>query len=192
MIALASYVMKEIVRKSENDFRKHFNGLTFVVPDCSTKTSPYYHSIVGQKLLLVDWCSMYGLQIACPDAKCNGLLKNERTNFSKNQTLFPIFGLDGPPSWCMVMSMVCSCCKRRFNSNDGEVILQLPSYIAAAYPVETKYALADKTCHLAKNATEVFDSIMLTYGNGELCSRLLYNMLSIEPILKELQSTILI
>ena len=176
MIAFASVVVKEVIRK-QKCISNHFVGLTMTVPRYNDAT-PQCHSIMDQKLLLVDWAKTYGKECACPDAHCTGKLANERTNFSKNQTLFPIFGLDGAPAWCMAMSMICSKCKRRFDANDAEVLLALPAYVAAAYPVETKYALSNKSSHLHKNATDVFDSIMLTHGNGDICSRLLYNSIN--------------
>jgi len=53
-------------------------------------------------------------------------------------------------------------------------LTQLPAFAAASYPVEAKYAL-DKNSHIGRDATDVFDTLMTTHGNGELCSRLLYN-----------------
>ena len=47
--------------------------------------------------------------------------------------------------------------------------------MAKAYPVEPKYAATNRDCHLAKSATDVFDMLMITYANGDLCSHLLYN-----------------
>ena len=74
--------------------------------------------------------------------------------------------------------MNCSGCRRQFDANDGRVLLTLPAHVAALYPVETKYALPNKNSHLHRQATDVFDSIMLTYGNGELCSRILYDSIN--------------
>ena len=176
MLAFASEVVDRVIRKQL--ISSSFNGITMTVPEYP-QAEPQYHSIMGQKLLLVDWARTHGIQCPCADASCTGILTNDRTNFSKNKTLFPIFGLDGAPTWCMVMTMVCTKCKRRFDANDGEVLLTLPAHVASTYPVEIKYALSNKSCHLHRNATEVVvDSIMLTYGNGELCSRLLYNSIN--------------
>ena len=100
----------------------------------------------------------------CPS--CDGNLYNDRSNFSKNQTLFPVFGLDGAPLWCIVQSMLCRKCKRRFDANSSAVLLKLPAYVALTYPVATKYAFPNRNCHLNENATKVFDHLMLTYTNG--------------------------
>jgi hypothetical protein len=173
MVAFAEVVLESIIRKGKT--KCYFDGLTMLVPACHQDSNPHYHSIVGQKLLLVDWEKTHGLQVTCPNAACGVVLKDDRTNYSKNKTLFPIFGLDGAPSWCIVMSFVCPCCKRRFDANEGDVLINLPDYAADAYPVEPKFAFGNTNSHLARTATETFESIMLTYGNGELCSRLLYN-----------------
>jgi len=173
MLAFASVVVEKIVRDKGQIFQ-HFKDLTLHVPPTKDMhNDPHYHSIVGQKLLLVDWIKLFGLDTQCPG--CDGAkLVNDRTNFSKNKLLFPVFGIDGPPSWCMVMSMRCTCCCRRYWANDGRILNQLPAHAAAAYPVESKCAL-QKHCHISKEATAVFDILMTTYGNGNLCSRLLHN-----------------
>ena len=177
MIAFAEVVSEKVIRK-QSEVTAHFRELTITVPATDEVMSPHYHSIVGQKLLLVDWERMYGLSVACPHASCEGRLRNDRTNFSKNKTLFPIFGLDGAPAWCMVQSMKCRCCASRFDANDGAVLFNVPDYAAEAYPVEARFAFSNTSCHLSRITTEAFESIMLTYGNGELCSKLLYNVVN--------------
>ena len=172
MLALAEKVVERMVRPK--DTMKCFNGITLTAPSCKNACdNPQHHSIVGQKLLLVDWISVHGLEVACPSSTCDGLLKNTRTNFSKNKTLCPIYGIEGPPIWCMVQSMSCSCCRRQFSANDGDMLVNLPPHVANEYPVTTTYAVDNATCHISRNATESFASIMVTYGNGELCSKLL-------------------
>jgi len=114
--------------------------------------------------------------VPCPS--CDGNLYNDRSNFSKNQTLFPVFGLDGAPLWCIVQSMLCRKCKRRFDANSSAVLLKLPAYVALTYPVATKYAFPNRNCHLNENATKVFDHLMLTYTNGEVYSKLLFNSIN--------------
>ena len=148
------------------------------MPDYECCLEPHYHSIIGQKLLLVDWIRVYGADIPCPDRQCNGRLHNTRTNFSKSQTLFPIFNIEGGPTWCMVQVMECACCHRTFDANEGTVMARIPQYMACSYPVEMNFALAGKQSHLSRGATEVFRHMMLTYGNGEMCSRILYDVLN--------------
>jgi hypothetical protein len=54
----------------------------------------------------------------------------------------------------------------------------VPPFAAASYPVDTKYTFSNTNCHLSKPTTDVFDILMVTYGNGELCSKLLYNAMN--------------
>ena len=86
--------------------------------------------------------------------------------------------MDGPPIWCVVMSMTCTCCKMRLNSNSGDVLVQLPAHARNSHPVETKNALDNKNSHLGKTATDVFDLLMPAHGNGDLCSRLLFSAMN--------------
>jgi len=77
-----------------------------------------------------------------------------------------------------VMVLICPCCRRRFNSNEADVLVNLPEHVASAYPVESTYAMSHYNSHLSRNTTEVFSTIMVTYGNGELCSKLLFNTIN--------------
>jgi len=176
MLAFAKIVVDSILRPKEVDAHQYFDGMTMTVPAVKQFTkSPEYHSTAGQKLLYVDW-NMYGLRITCRHCK-QGVLRNDRTNFSKNKILFPIFGIDGPLQWAMVMSMTCPCCRHRVNANASEVLCDLPAYTRGGYPVESKYAL-NKNSHIGVSATTVFNLLMPTYGNGDLCSRLLYHAIN--------------
>ena len=136
-------------------------------------TSPRCHSVVGQRPLLVDWQKMCGLHVTRPG--CNVRLLKDRTNFSKNKVLFPIFHLDGPPSWSMNVVMMCPSCRGRCSSNDGETLVQLPARAASAHPVKSKHALQNRSCHIGRSTTDVFDALMTTHDNGDFCSRLLCN-----------------
>ncbi|KAL7580566.1 hypothetical protein ACA910_003688 [Epithemia clementina (nom. ined.)] len=111
--------------------------------------NPHYHSVIGQSLFLVSWQSQFpGLAIPCPNNACDGELKADRTNFSKNKKLFPLFRLTGPPSWCIVVSYKCSTRKLWYNGNDGNVLKYLPDIVQSAYPVELKYAATVLTSHI--------------------------------------------
>ena len=172
MLAFASIVAEQIIRPKQ--FDKHFNNMSMLVPPSPTAaTNPHYHSIVGQRLLCVDWHQVCGVNIGCPDRKCKGALKNDRSDFSKNKTLFPLFGLDGPPTWAIVMKLVCPCCKRSFDANSQEILLSLPAHMANQHPVETKFALPNHSFHMSREATTALDSLILTHANGEMCSDLL-------------------
>ena len=181
MSAFAKVVEDTIIKKKEWTY---FDGLTITVPACPDMyDSPQYHSIVGQKLLLVDWIRLFGMELDCPHCEANnrvGKLKNNRTNFSKNKQLMPIFGLDGAPQWCMFQYMQCTTCRVNYSANDGEILARLPLCAAEAHPVESKYAVSAANNHLGRSATDVLDLLMTTYGNGDLCSRMLLDAVNRE------------
>ena len=83
MIAFADEVAEKIIRPKDGVmFDTYFDGLTMVVPPCDSQhENPEHHSIVGQKLMLVDWIQTCGIAVPCPDANCLGELKNTRHNF---------------------------------------------------------------------------------------------------------------
>lgn len=177
MTAFAAAAMKNIVKPKL--FEKNFNGLTMTAPRCDVAfNDPQCNSIVGQRLLHVDWTRVFGVEVPCPDGNCNGILKNVRHNHSKNKTLFPTFDMNGAPAWCIVQKMECLSCRRDFQSNEAPVLLTLPPHLAQLHPVEPKHALSNHSCHLEKNATNVLDTVMLTHANGELFSRLLCNTIN--------------
>ena len=178
MIAFAHTVQEKIINGQKDSFHEHFKGIEMEVPVSHEENNPQYHSIIGQKLLYLNWQRTHGILVPCPVSSCNGTLENKRSNFSKNQTLFPVFGLDGSPIWCMVMVQKCPCCHRTFYANEADVLVNLPECASSCYPVETTYAIRGSTSHLNRHATEAFASVMVTYGNGELCSKLLYNAIN--------------
>ena len=164
----ASVIVEEIICAKDVETLAHFDCLTLTVPNTTT-VDPHYHSIIRQKLMYVDWVRMHGLDINCPRCE-SGVLVNDRINFSKNKILFPIFVIDGPPIWSMVMSMTCPCCRACLQANSSEILCRLPGYARLSYPVELKYAIDNKNSHIGSSATAVFELLMLTYGNGDLCS----------------------
>ena len=174
IMALASYVNDKLLA---DEYLADFQGICYTVPECYNKpVSAQYHSIVGAKLLVVDWERLCpNLQLNCPS--CGGTLKKYRTNWSHNKTLFPIYGLDGQPTYCISMSYDCQgVCQRRVQGNAGNLLNNLPAYVANHYPVEPKYARG--VSHIHRNAMDIFEELMVTYTNGDACSRLLYNSIN--------------
>ena len=91
MLAFAKTAVDEMLRQKDVPVHTHFEGLTITVPAlCQKSMQPEHHSAVAQKLLHVDWCNVHGLNAQCPHCQV-GILKNDRTNFSKNRLLFPMF-----------------------------------------------------------------------------------------------------
>ena len=177
MVAFAEEVMEKIVNKKGVDIHNCFHGMTMTAPASEKHLDPHCHSVVGQKQLHVDWKRMFGLDVPCQH--CKAPLQNDRTNFSKNKMLFPTFGLDGPPQWCVVQSVICKKgCWSRFDANNSAILCNLPAHAMSAYPVDAKHADGDRNSHVGRDATDVIDLLLPTCGNGELCSRLLCNAIN--------------
>jgi len=67
MLAFAKLVVDRLLRQKDLNLQEYFDGLTMTVPSVQQSiVSPEYHSIVGQKLLYVNWMCMYGMEISCP------------------------------------------------------------------------------------------------------------------------------
>ena len=171
--ALASYVTDTCLgsKRCVENLKPFFTNITATVPPIADNTSALYDSIVGQELLVVDWELFFpSHHLRCP--RCRGNLQRTRSNFSKNKSLFPIFAMSGPPKYAILMGYKCAGCSAAFYANDGELLARLPPYMAMCYPVEPKYARG--TSHLAKDATRIMEASMVTYGNGDYISRMLY------------------
>jgi hypothetical protein len=141
--------------------------------------SPFYHVIEGQTFIHLNWKLMLPtVKLLC--FKCKHMkpeseditLHHERTNWSKNKTLFPTWTNSGVPMWCVVMNYKCPCCKSTVTVNDGELLATLPAHVRNMYPVDPRYASG--TFHLHKDITDGLDSFMTTYVNAGFVSKLLY------------------
>ena len=174
MHALASFMQEACLgtKRDTSVLSNFFDGMEFCVPACATNTCALYDSFSRQKLLVVDWELFFpGEVLFCP--LCNGKLHRTRSNFSKNKCLFPLFGSSGPPRYAIVMHYRCSACKTCFQGNEGRFLAKLPPWMAMAYPVEPKYARG--MAHLTRDATHMLEHSMLTYGNGDYFSRMIYS-----------------
>ena len=146
-------------------------------PPYEGEICPFVHSVAGTKIFLVQWELLNpAIQLQCPRGCCDGVLEHDRTAFSKNKLLFPIINIDGPPDWVIVMKYKCDSCGKMFAGNDGAILQDLPLYIRAQYPVYPRYATG--RWHLSRPASDLFEELMMTYGNGELASRLFYGMIN--------------
>ena len=162
VMAFAETVAKDIIeRKKHSDY---FTGVSMTVPPCPEAcNNQHYHCIVGTKFLHADWEQIHGVQVPCPDGTCRGILQHDRSNCSKNKTLFLIFNLEGPPSWCIFMKLTCRCCRRDYNANEGDVLVNLPDHLADEYPVETNYAFKEFSSHLLK-AGQFHSCFVMSHG----------------------------
>jgi len=145
------------------------------VPMCHIDNNPHCHSVIEQKLLHIDWKRTHCMQMLCLDLTCSGMLSNDRSNCFKKKTLFPVFGLDGAPIWCVITVLLCPCCYWKFNSNKEDVLINMPACAACFYLLARNYAFRDYSCNLNGHSTEAFSSIVVTHGHGELCNKMSSN-----------------
>lgn len=153
------------------------NMCTFTIPrDPSPDPFPPYHSIEGQLVFSLDWEIMFRdfTMPKCMETGCSGDLVRERSNFSKNRKLFPVYISGGIPMWGSCMLYKCHRCKTLFSANDGCFLAKLDEDIASSYPVLARYALANYRFHLSVDVTEQLEWAMLTYGGGDSFSRQLH------------------
>ena len=73
------------------------------------------------------------------------------------------------------MWYTCSKCKESYKGNDGGLFNQISSHYRRAYPVAPRYAVGYDV-HLTEPTTHVLENLMLTYGNGDMLSRLLHEL----------------
>jgi hypothetical protein len=183
---------KDAMLPHTEDFRSQINryyelfplgNCEFVFPkDHNRRPSPVYHQIEGQSMIYLDWQLCYpNLPLPCPscaDLVSKGtkaarpyqfLLEHDRTNFSKAKgQLFPIWKFDGTVIWCVVMNYNCAECSATIAANDGQLLQLLPAHVAATYPVLPKYATG--AFHLHNDASAFLETMMKTYGNGDMVS----------------------
>jgi hypothetical protein len=106
---------------------------------------------------------------------CGGILVHDRSNFSKNKKLFPVFTTGGIVMWGSFMIYKCLKCHSTFNGNDGCFLSRLDDDVAAAYPVEPRYALANYRFHLSTDLTNDLRSTLLSNGSGDSFSAKLHH-----------------
>lgn len=166
--------------ETQMDYKKFFQPgtctLTFppdVLEDQEEKPYPYYHSITGLTICLLDWkWSHPKVSLNCPTCG-NESLCHDRTNFSKNKKIVPVWQANGTVMWTSVMVYTCLTCRARINANNAKLLVSLPAHIRNAYPVDPRYA-GQTGFHLHYSATDELDAVMKTYGNGDFFSKKLY------------------
>jgi hypothetical protein len=156
--------------------------------DLSCPPSPYYESVQGEKLLYVDWKLMFPeLKLVCYECAKKGLhgkhncyLQHGRTNYSKDNRLFPIWDMQGRPSLAVVMNYECPHCSAKYAGNEGRLLATLPAYARNCYPVDPRFAGMDGpgTFHLHRDCTADLGKWLKTNSSatqyGELIHRRLH------------------
>ena len=164
-------------------YRQFFipGSLCFTFPkemdDESHNTSPHYHALEGTAFFLVDW------KLAFPSVElrcycCNGHLDHDRTNFSKNKSLFPLWTNSGRPKWCVIMTYKCQHCKITLAGNDGRLLSRMNYNVSSSYPFDPVYASG--TFHFDQDLSDNLESLMRTYANAKFVSDKLYQKLGQE------------
>jgi hypothetical protein len=176
--------------EAQRKYREYFvpGEIKFTFPkEASKLPSPHYHALQKTSYIHVDWeMSHPGADLCCYEChekekdpgegvKPRVKLAHDRTNFTKNRNLFPIFDQGGSVIWASVMVYCCPQCSTRYPGNDGRLLQMLDPQVRQAYPVHPRYALEGATWHLTKELSDDLDDTMLTYGNGDFFSRKMYN-----------------
>jgi hypothetical protein len=162
--------------KAMTNYRRFFapGDICFTIPKDRVerrRPSPHYHAIEGDSIFIADWQLSHPTQQLCC-IMCNKTLHHDRTNFSKNDNLFPIFEKSGRTMWGAIMRYDCEDCSLSYSANSGALLSSLPAHVRQAYPVDPRYAAG--TYHLSIDITDDVDVIMKTYGNGNMISKSLY------------------
>jgi hypothetical protein len=154
------------------------NDMTLTIPHRERDGTPineHYHMIEGQKLLHLCWEIHFpNVKLCCTQKNCKGTLERFRSNWSDKKKLFPIFHLSGPPTWAMVMEYRCKDCSATCPANDPTLVHSLPIWVRKSYLVDTKYMRPKATWHLHRELTTHFQTLLPTYGSGDLVARLIY------------------
>jgi hypothetical protein len=104
----------------------------FTFPKCfDNSLSPQYHAITGQSIFYLDWqLSHPQATLCCFDCKSTtSTLQHDRTNFSKNRNLFPVWLPQGIAMWGSVMVYECTECGARYAANNSRLLSLLPAHI---------------------------------------------------------------
>ena len=146
-------------------------------PPYKGELGPYSHLVDGTRIYVVNWELYYPeVELKCCNSACTGCLIPTRNSFAKHKGLLPIFNPDRPPDWVIVMKYQCPRCKMNVVGNDGCILQQLPEYIKRKYPVYPRYAQGQ--WHLSRTAADLFEEVMMTYGNGDLVARMFFQAIN--------------
>jgi len=138
--------------------------------------SPSYHSITGESIIYLDWKLIAPEEkLHCHNCACGNVhseLMHEKTNFSHNKKLFPLWTGSGRATPVILMNYKCELCNSRYKANDGELLAILPAHIRSMYPVKPVYASGQ--FHLTTDLAEDLAENMMTYANADVVSKRMY------------------
>jgi hypothetical protein len=144
--------------------------------NANNKPSPHYHNVAGDSFIYLDWKLIDPtVPLNCYLCHSQGIsspLHHVRTNFSKNKTLFPVWGKSGRPILSVVMIYKCQSCNATIWANDGRLLASLPTHLMSIYPVHPMYATG--IFHLHRDLSDEMDNLMITYANGTKLSNMMF------------------
>ena len=140
-------------------------------------SSPLYSFLEGQSIIHLDWKLIApSCKLNCPHCareRAMVPLDHDRTNWSKNKTLFPIWGNKGMPTWCIFMNYKCTRCEATIPANDQQLLQNLPPLVRSLYPVHPRYA-GSRSYHLHQDLTFDLELLLKTYANAKFFSEKLF------------------
>ena len=160
----------------------------FEVPRDNCREKPYgpYSSIVGTKFYFLRWeLQDPNICLTCTDKDCPGQLIHDRYDLTKNGYMTPLFSSSGRTSWVISMRYCCNVCDKNVPANDGRLLHQLPHWMQNSYPVSPKYATTISKFQCTKDLTDLLERMMITYGNGPMLAKYLYEKLGKEYVAAE-------
>lgn len=169
-------------------YRQFFieGSLVFTFPKevSSFSPSPFYHALEGTTIYHVDWKLAFpSIELLCFECKniksgtSNQYLVHDRTNFSKNKSLFPLWTNTGLPSWCVLMNYHCEKCKTTYAANDGRLLAMLQPHVSSCYPVLPIFASGP--FHFHQDFSDDLDSLMKTYANAKFVSERMHRKMGL-------------
>ena len=153
----------------------------FTVPndnrDGTSIPDPEYHAIEGAKLYMVRWeIAFPRVLLLCPEDGCSGRLKAERMNMNKPATYTQIVELGNPLIYAVACSYKCSACGSVVRANHGKLLHQQPNFVQGAYPVDPRYAIAERSnpYQFGEKFTQQFDSLSVTTMPSSIMTKQAY------------------
>jgi len=141
--------------------------------------SPSYHSITGESIIYLDWKLIAPEEklccYNCASENIHSELIHEKTNFSHNKTLFPLWTGSGRATPVILMNYKCEFCNSRYKANDGELLTILPAHIRRMHPV--KPVCASGPFHMTTDLAEDLAENVMTCANADVVSKRLYKKL---------------
>ena len=176
-------------KKKVQWYNTHFPAGTtsFEIPQDSCLEEPYmpYSSIIGTRIYILRWeLQDPSIYMGCTKADCCGEYIHDRFDITKNGQMTPLICVEGRPSWVVSMKYCCNLCGDSLYAHEGRLLNTLPKWMQASFPVLPKYATTNIL--LSRVTTDMLDRMMITYGNGPVVARFIYERMGKEYLVSEM------